>query len=326
MPQSEKPMSSEPLKEILEASKREVDSWPDTMKSQEPGVQQEPPRPLKRGDWVNMGGFISEIRGTEAVVTVEGNHFSLQLKSLWNPDGGAGAEEPPRPCTCGHGHADHCYSDGTLKPWCDQCSCKAYDERRYDLELKNVVRQLAQSVVDASDEEIQEDARQAGVNLATDATRLEVEYWKSRAKTAELKVLTFYEEIKKLGGAGVEEPSAPQPDKCPKCLGSGELSTDGFGGNHFEKCYMCGGSGAVQEVSKEKPMEATYYVRHPDDSYTEANPQPSIYHGAEVEVRELRSALERTLGNFKRILGRKTVRDAGETIAEGERVLARERH
>jgi len=122
------------------------------------------------------------------------------------------------------------------------------------------------------------------------------------------------------------EPSAPQPDKCPKCLGSGELSTDGFGGNHFEKCYMCGGAGAVQEVSKEKPMEATYYVRHPDDSYTEANPQPSIYHGAEVEVRELRSALERTLGNFKRILGRKTVRDAGETIAEGERVLARERH
>ncbi len=31
-------------------------------------------------------------------------------------------------CKCGHGHDDHCYSDGTLKPWCDICPCKAYEE------------------------------------------------------------------------------------------------------------------------------------------------------------------------------------------------------
>jgi len=41
---------------------------------------------LKAGDWVNMGGFISEIRGNEAVVSVDGNHFTISLKSVWNPD------------------------------------------------------------------------------------------------------------------------------------------------------------------------------------------------------------------------------------------------
>jgi len=93
-----------------------------------------------------------------------------------------------------------CHEYGGPTLW-DKCKDAFHDGRRYDVELENIVRRLAQSVIDASDEEIEEDARQAGVNLSTDATRLEVEYWKSRAKTAELKVLTFYEEIKNLGGS-----------------------------------------------------------------------------------------------------------------------------
>jgi hypothetical protein len=30
------------------------------------------------------------------------------------------------PCKCGHAAKDHCYSDGTFKPDCDQCPCKAF--------------------------------------------------------------------------------------------------------------------------------------------------------------------------------------------------------
>lgn len=30
-------------------------------------------------------------------------------------------------CKCGHDHDEHCYSDGTLKPWCDACVCKTYE-------------------------------------------------------------------------------------------------------------------------------------------------------------------------------------------------------
>lgn len=56
--------------------------------------QQEPQRAksgqrLKKGDWVNMAGFIGEVRGKEAVVTVDGNHFIVSLSSLWSPDSGA---------------------------------------------------------------------------------------------------------------------------------------------------------------------------------------------------------------------------------------------
>jgi hypothetical protein len=43
---------------------------------------------------------------------------------------------------------------------------------RYDLQLKAVVDALSRSTIDATDEEIEEDARLAGVDLDADAARL----------------------------------------------------------------------------------------------------------------------------------------------------------
>jgi hypothetical protein len=43
---------------------------------------------------------------------------------------------------------------------------------RYDLQFKNLVDALSRSIRDATDEEIQEDARLAGVDLDTNAARL----------------------------------------------------------------------------------------------------------------------------------------------------------
>jgi hypothetical protein len=43
---------------------------------------------------------------------------------------------------------------------------------RYDLQLKNVVHALSRSFVEATDEEIQEDAKIAGFDLDANATEL----------------------------------------------------------------------------------------------------------------------------------------------------------
>jgi hypothetical protein len=44
---------------------------------------------------------------------------------------------------------------------------------------------------------------------------------------------------------------------------------------------------------------------------------------SETGASELAASLQRTLANFMRILGRQPVRDASETIAEAESVLAK---
>jgi hypothetical protein len=47
-----------------------------------------------------------------------------------------------------------------------------FNKDRYDLQCRNLIDALARSIVDATDEEIEEDARQAGVNLRDHAVEL----------------------------------------------------------------------------------------------------------------------------------------------------------
>ena len=84
---------------------------------------------------------------------------------------------------------------------------------RYDLQLKNVVRHLSQSIIEATDEEIREDARQAGVDLQAHAADMKRQF-ESIAKTMRQKKLVVakeaYEvEVAKLRERSFNLPSSP---------------------------------------------------------------------------------------------------------------------
>jgi|HubBroStandDraft_2_1064218.scaffolds.fasta_scaffold350994_2 hypothetical protein len=84
---------------------------------------------------------------------------------------------------------------------------------RYDLQLKNVVRHLSQSIIEATDEEIREDARQAGVDLQAHAADMKRQF-ETIAKTMRQKKLVVakeaYEiEVEKLRRPSFTLPSSP---------------------------------------------------------------------------------------------------------------------
>src|SRR6185312_3401490 len=84
---------------------------------------------------------------------------------------------------------------------------------RYDLQLRNIVRHLSQSIIAASDEEIREDARQAGVDLQAHAADMKTRF-ENIAKRLRLKKLAAakeaYEiEVEKLTKRRFDLPSSP---------------------------------------------------------------------------------------------------------------------
>jgi hypothetical protein len=84
---------------------------------------------------------------------------------------------------------------------------------RYDLQLRNVVRHLSQSIIEATDEEIREDSRQAGVDLQAHAADMKRQF-ESIAKTMRQKKLVAakeaYEiEVEKLRRPSFTLPSSP---------------------------------------------------------------------------------------------------------------------
>jgi|SRR6185312_500601 len=84
---------------------------------------------------------------------------------------------------------------------------------RYDLQIRNVVRQLSQSIVDATDEEIREDALQAGVDLQTHAAAMKRQF-ENIAKTLRQKKLIAakkaYEiEVENMKERSFDLPSSP---------------------------------------------------------------------------------------------------------------------
>jgi hypothetical protein len=84
---------------------------------------------------------------------------------------------------------------------------------RYDLQLRNIVRHLSQSIIAASDEEIREDARQAGVDLQAHAADMKIRF-ENIAKRLRLKKLAaakeLYEiEVEKLTKRRFDLPSSP---------------------------------------------------------------------------------------------------------------------
>lgn len=81
---------------------------------------------------------------------------------------------------------------------------------RYDLQLRNVVRHLAQSIVEATDEEIREDARQAGVNLQAHAADMKHKF-QSIAKTMRQKKLVAAKEAYEIEAESLRRPSFPLP-------------------------------------------------------------------------------------------------------------------
>jgi hypothetical protein len=73
---------------------------------------------------------------------------------------------------------------------------------RYDLQLRNVVRHLSQSVVDSTDEEIREDARQAGADLQAHAANMKRQFEDIEKKFRQKKLVaakqTYEIEVEKL--------------------------------------------------------------------------------------------------------------------------------
>ena len=84
---------------------------------------------------------------------------------------------------------------------------------RYDLQFRNVVRHLSRSIVEATDEEIREDARQAGVDLQAHAADMKRQF-ESIAKTIRQKKLvaareTYEIEVERLRRPSFTLPSSP---------------------------------------------------------------------------------------------------------------------
>jgi hypothetical protein len=84
---------------------------------------------------------------------------------------------------------------------------------RYDLQLRNVVRHLSQSIIEATDEEIREDARQAGIDLQAHATdmkrRFEDIAKKSRQKKLRAAKEAYEIEVQKLAKRTFDLPPSP---------------------------------------------------------------------------------------------------------------------
>jgi hypothetical protein len=84
---------------------------------------------------------------------------------------------------------------------------------RYDLQLINVVRHVSHSIIEASDEEIREDARQAGVDLQAHAADMKTRF-ADIAKRIRQKKLTaakeaYQIEVEKLAKRTFHLPSSP---------------------------------------------------------------------------------------------------------------------
>lgn len=81
---------------------------------------------------------------------------------------------------------------------------------RYDLQLRNVVRHLSQSIIEATDEEIREDARQAGVDLQAHAANMKRQF-ESIAKTMRQKKLVAAKEAYEIEVERLRRPSLTLP-------------------------------------------------------------------------------------------------------------------
>jgi hypothetical protein len=84
---------------------------------------------------------------------------------------------------------------------------------RYDLQLRNVVRHLSQSIIEATDEEIHEDARQAGIDLQAHATDLKRRFEDIAKKSRQKKLVAAREaydlEVRNLTKRTIDLPSSP---------------------------------------------------------------------------------------------------------------------
>ena len=84
---------------------------------------------------------------------------------------------------------------------------------RYDLQLRNVVRHLSQSIIEATDEEIREDARQAGIDLQAHAADMKLRFGDIAKRLRQKKLVAAKEayeiEVEKLGKRAFDLPSSP---------------------------------------------------------------------------------------------------------------------
>lgn len=81
---------------------------------------------------------------------------------------------------------------------------------RYDLQLRNVVRHLSQSIIEATDEQIREDAQEAGVDLKAHAAHMKL-LFESIAKTARQKKLVAAKEAYEIEVERLRRPSFTLP-------------------------------------------------------------------------------------------------------------------
>ena len=84
---------------------------------------------------------------------------------------------------------------------------------RYDSQLRNVVRHLSQSIIEATDEEIREDARQAGVDLQAHAADMKRQFENIATGLRQKKLVDAKEayevEVEKLRERSFNLPSSP---------------------------------------------------------------------------------------------------------------------
>lgn len=83
---------------------------------------------------------------------------------------------------------------------------------RYDLQLRNVVRHLSRSIIEATDEEIREDALRAGVDLQAHATNMKRQFEDVAKKLRQKKLVAAKEayeiEVEKLTKRTFDLPSS----------------------------------------------------------------------------------------------------------------------